>query len=231
MHAIDRITLTRTILDGLAPVADGPIQPISWAYTDQITRHDYDQARARALLNEAGWTDSNGDGTRDRNGEPLAFTLITQSGFAVRENVAQALQHHFREVGVGMRIQLVDGTAISKLWFEGKFDAMLHWWQMPADPELTLFFAADRTPPAGRNINYFTDHALTEVLYASDRTVDRAERTRLLQRAQVMLSASVPEIPLYSITRLDAVPVSLRNFKGNPTNTGVFWNVHEWEIR
>jgi peptide/nickel transport system substrate-binding protein len=183
------------------------------------------------LLNEAGWTDSNGDGTRDRNGEPLAFTLITQSGFAVRENVAQALQHHFREVGVGMRIQLVDGTAISKLWFEGKFDAMLHWWQMPADPELTLFFAADRTPPAGRNINYFTDHALTEVLYASDRTVDRAERTRLLQRAQVMLSASVPEIPLYSITRLDAVPVSLRNFKGNPTNTGVFWNVHEWEIR
>jgi peptide/nickel transport system substrate-binding protein len=231
MHAIDRNMLTRTILDGLAPVADGPIQPLSWAYTDQITRHDYDPARARALFDEAGWKDSNGDGTRDKDGRPLSFTLITQAGFAIRENVAQALQQHLRAVGVDMKIQLVDGTAISTMWFEGRFDAMLHWWQLPADPELTLFFAADRTPPAGRNINYFTDHALTEVLYASDRTVDRDERARLLRRAQAMLSDAVPEIPLYSITRLDAIPASLRNFKGNPTNTGVFWNVHEWQIQ
>ena len=57
---------------------------------------------------------------------------------------------------------------------------MLHWWQMPSDPELTTFFAADRTPPAGRNINYFEDEELTRLLYASDRTVDRAERKALL---------------------------------------------------
>jgi hypothetical protein len=36
---------------------------------------------------------------------------------------------------------------------------------------------------------------------------------------------------LYGITRLDAVPAALVNFKGNPTNTGIFWNVHEWEIK
>ena len=85
-----------------------------------------------------------------------------------------------------MHVELHDGTAISTLWFEGNFDAMLHWWQMPADPELTTFFAADRTPPAGRNINYFKDDELTKLLYASDRTVDREERKRLLQRAQAM---------------------------------------------
>jgi len=61
------------------------------------------------------------------------------------------------DVGVDVTVDLKDGTALSAVWFEGRFDAMLHWWQMPADPELTLFFAADRTPPAGRNINYFTD--------------------------------------------------------------------------
>ena len=66
----------------------------------------------------------------------------------MRESVSQALQRQFRDVGVDMKVQLVDGTSISALWFEGNFDAMLHWWQMPADPELTLFFAADRTPPA-----------------------------------------------------------------------------------
>ena len=40
----------------------------------------------------------------------------------------------------------------------------------------------------------------------------------------------MPEIPLYSVTRLDAVPATLQNFKGNPTNTGIFWNVHEWVV-
>ena len=69
------------------------------------------------------------------------------------------------------------------------------------------------------------------MLYASDRTVDRRERTRLLQQAQAMIADAAPEIPLYSITRLDAVPARLEHFKGNPTNTGIFWNVHEWEIK
>jgi hypothetical protein len=41
----------------------------------------------------------------------------------------------------------------------------------------------------------------------------------------------VPELPLYSITKLDAVPSALQGFTGNPTNTGPFWNVHEWAIR
>jgi peptide/nickel transport system substrate-binding protein len=230
IHAIDRQTLTRTILDGLAPVADGPVQPLSWAYTDQVRRYGYDPGQARALLDEAGWRETAGNRIRARNGRLLSFTLMTQAGFTIRENVAQAIQQQLRQVGVDARVELVDGTAISTIWFEGRFDAMLHWWQLPADPELTLFFAADRTPPAGRNINYFRDDALTEILYASDRTVDRGERTRLLHRAQMILSEGVPEIPLYSITRLDAVPAGLRHFKGNPTNTGVFWNVAEWEI-
>src|SRR6266851_1587389 len=208
IHAIDRQTLTRTILDGLAPVADGPVQPLSWAYTDQVKRYGYDPQRTRSLLDEAGWKETGGGGIRASNGHPLSFTLMTQAGFAIRENVAQAIQQQFRQVGVDARVELVDGTAISTIWFEGRFDAMLHWWQLPADPELTLFFAADRTPPAGRNINYFRDDALTGILYASDRTVDREERTRL-----------------------DAVPATLQHFKGNPTNTGIFWNVDEWEIR
>src|SRR4029450_8730280 len=216
-------------LDGLAPVAHGPVQPVSWAYTDQITRYAFDPARARALLDESGWKPGP-NGIRSRDGKPLAFTLITQAGFAIRENMAQAIERQLRDVGVDVTVQLHDGTAISAIWFEGKFDAMLHWWQMPSDPELTTFFAADRTPPAGRNINYYKDEELTRLLYASDRSVDRAERTRLLQRAQQIVAEAAPEIWLYSITRIDAVPATLQHFKGNPTNTGIFWNVHEWEI-
>jgi peptide/nickel transport system substrate-binding protein len=230
-HAIDRELIVGTILDSLAPVIHGPIQPVSWAFTDQVARYDFDPPRARALLEEAGWRDSDGDGVRERKGKRLSFTMITQAGFAVRENVSQALQRMWRDVGVDAQVRLIDGTSISGLWFEGKFDAMLHWWHMPADPELTLFFASDRTPPAGRNINYVDDDSLTRLLYASDRTVAQAARRALLVAAQQRIAELAIEIPLYNVTRLDAVPLNLEGFTGNPTNAGIFWNVHQWRIR
>ena len=167
---------------------------------------------------------------RAKDGQPLAFTLITQAGFAIRENVAQTLQRQFRDVGVNASVKLIDGTTISSVWFSGEFDAMLHWWQSGADPEITLFFASDRTPPAGRNINYFADDSLTRVLYASDRTVDQTKRAELLRTAQRRVAELVPELVLYNTAKIDAVPASLRNFKGNPTNAGPFWNVHEWVV-
>jgi peptide/nickel transport system substrate-binding protein len=229
-HAIDREAIVRTILDSLAPVVHGPIQPLSWAFTDSVAQYPFDPRKAAALLDDAGWSDSNGDGIREQKGVSFAFTLLTQAGFAIRESVSQVVQRQLRDIGVDVRIQLVDGTALSSLWFEGNFDALLHWWHMPADPEITLFFASDRTPPAGRNINYIADSALDRVLYASDREIDQHARRALLVRAQQLLADLAPEIPLYNVTRLDAVPASLAGFKGNPTNTGVFWNVWEWEV-
>jgi ABC-type transport system substrate-binding protein len=129
-----------------------------------------------------------------------------------------------------MTVKLIDGTTISGVWFAGDFDAMLHWWQSGADPEITLFFAGDRTPPAGRNINYFADDSLTRLLYASDRAVDTAARGPLLRAAQRRVAELVPELVLYNTSKIDAVPAALRNFTGNPTNAGPFWNVHEWEL-
>ena len=229
-YAVDRETLVQTILDGLAPVAHGSVQPVSWAYTDSIRHYPFDVAHARALLDSAGWIAGPG-GVRRKDGTPLAFTLMTQAAFVVRENVAQVLQRQWHDIGVDVTIELVDGTAISSKWFDGQFDAMLHWWQMPADPDLLLFFAGDRTPPAGRNINFLDDAPLTALLYAGDREVDQTRRRPLLVQAQQRIAELAPEVPLYNVTRLDAVPTALAGFKGNPTNTGIFWNVHEWSVR
>jgi peptide/nickel transport system substrate-binding protein len=228
-HAIDRDLIVGTILDSLVTTVDGPIQPLSWAYEPKVASYAHDPARAKALLNAAGWIPGP-DGVRVKEGKRLAFTLITQAGFAIRENVAQAIQKQLKDVGVDARVQLIDGTSISSIWFSGNFDAMLHWWQSGADPEVTLFFAGDRTPPAGRNINYLDDSALTRVLYASDRTVDQAKRKRLLAEAQVRIADLVPELVLYNTSKIDAVPATLQGFTGNPTNAGPFWNVHEWRF-
>ena len=229
-HAVDRDAIVKTVLDNQVTIVNGPIQPLSWAYEPNVTVYAYDTAKANKLLDDDGWK-RGPDGIRTKNGQRLSFTIITQAGYAIRENIAQTLQRQFKDVGVDAKVKLIDGTSITSVWFSGNFEAMLHWWQMGADPEVTLMFASDRTPPAGRNINYVADDSLTTLLYASDRTVDQAKRKALFAAIQRRVADLSVEIPLYNTSKIDAVPSAMKNFKGNPTNAGPFWNVYEWEIQ
>jgi hypothetical protein len=61
--------------------------------------------------------------------------------------------------------------------------------------------------------------------------VDRVRRRALLVAAQQRVAELAVEIPLYNVTRLDAVPARLMGFRGNPTNAGFLWNVYEWRMR
>ncbi len=229
-HAIDRRAIAEDVLEGVVTVVDSVIQPMSWAYNAGVEFYDYDPARARELLREAGYEDRDFDGVVEKEGVPLSFPGTTRSGHAEWEMVLQVLQAQLKSVGIGMEIRNYEPTLLGELWFSGKLPFFLSAWTLPADPEITLFYASDRTPPRGRNIYYYENEELTRLLYASDQTVDRDERKELLFQAQEILAREVPEIPLYNRTIVSAFPEALENVKPNPTNAGLFWNVHEWEF-
>ena len=65
-HAINKKELIDAVVLGLAREVDGPIRPGTWAYTDDVKHYDYDPAKARALLAEAGWQDRDGDSHGER---------------------------------------------------------------------------------------------------------------------------------------------------------------------
>jgi peptide/nickel transport system substrate-binding protein len=229
-HAIDRRAIAEEVLGGVVGVVDTVIQPMSWAFDPQVKAYPYDPVRARELLREAGYEDRDGDGIVEKDGAPLSFPGTTRSGHVEWEMVLQVLQAQLKAVGIGMEIRNYEPTLLGELWFSGKLPFFLSAWTLPADPEITLFYASDRTPPRGRNIYYYENEELTRLLYASDQTIDREKRKELLFQAQEILAREVPEIPLYNRTMVSAFPESLRNVKPNPTNAGLFWNVHEWEI-
>ena len=229
-HAIDRDAIANDVLEGVVTVVDSVVQPMSWAFNDAVEMYAYDPDRSRALLAEAGYADSDGDGIVEKDGEPLSFRGTTRSGYAEWEMVLQVLQAQLKSVGMKLEIQNYEPTLLGELWFGGKLPFFFSAWTLPADPEITRFFASDRTPPRGRNIYYYENDELTELLYASDRTIDRTERKELLFRVQEIVAREVPIIPLYNRTIVSAFPDVLRNAKPNPTNAGLFWNVHEWEI-
>src|SRR5207302_779084 len=96
---------------------------------------DYNQGKARELLKEAGWSDSDGDGILDKNGEKLSFVLLTNQGNKIREMVAQIVQQQWAEVGVEVTPRLMEWSAFIHNYVETKkFDAVLLGWSLGVDP-------------------------------------------------------------------------------------------------
>ncbi len=122
-HATDRAELQRVLgfPDGV-PVTDG----VFWVCDPQNIQapapYAYDPERARKLLAEAGWRDSDGDGMLDRNGEPFAFTLQLD-----RRAVTAAVfvQDQLRRIGIDMKLQVLDGNVLKERFDAGDFESII----------------------------------------------------------------------------------------------------------
>ena len=102
---LDRRTLAAALFGDVATVPEGPASMSLWVRTEGPAQPEGDVARAAALLDAAGWTDADNDGVRERNGTPLALSLIYAGTSPARRLAAQVVQEQWRRLGV--RIDLV----------------------------------------------------------------------------------------------------------------------------
>jgi peptide/nickel transport system substrate-binding protein len=105
--AVDRRAMLRNVFDTLGQPLYGPFpRSISVADTT-LPQLPFDTARARALLDSAGWT-LGADGVRSKNGRRLEFSITTPSSSATRHQYAILLQDAFRRVGAAVKIDESD---------------------------------------------------------------------------------------------------------------------------
>lgn len=98
-HVVDRQALVDGVLEGFGSPASGPVDGLPW-YEPRSSIKDNDAARARSLLDAAGWVDSNGDGVRERKGVDAAFTLIYPAADSLRQALALAVADMVKPVGI-----------------------------------------------------------------------------------------------------------------------------------
>lgn len=109
--------------------AIGTVTPeLCSAYNDQVQPLGFDPVKAKALLAEAGWTDTNGDGLVDKEGKNFSFTLMTNSENKRRGDAAIRIQAYFKDVGVEMNIERVEFAAMTAHLRERQFEAALGGW-------------------------------------------------------------------------------------------------------
>jgi peptide/nickel transport system substrate-binding protein len=227
--AIDR----RTILDGLdvAPYAEpasGPYPPIFRKLADSEVRPDpYMPDSARALLDAIGWRDDDGDGIRERDGQPLRFTLLTQAGLERRTSTAEIVQAQYAEVGVDMSIQEVEFNALLDIMFgERGFEAVLLGWRVGLEPDyvIGLFWPSDHT----FNITGYSNAAVDSLIERAQAAPNGDQADRHWRAVARSIAKDRPYAFLWYFGELVGVN---EHVEGTRINTfGVYQNLHQWWV-
>ena len=132
--AVDRARLVKSVFGDFAKVPPGPVSQLWWIWDPELRQLPYDTVRAGRLLSARGWRDSDHDGIRDRDGQPLAFHLLATSTSAIRRQYARLLQEQLRLVGVQVDIDEVEGSVVTQRTAAGTFDAVMVAWNTDPTP-------------------------------------------------------------------------------------------------
>jgi peptide/nickel transport system substrate-binding protein len=214
-HAIDRHAIIEYMRRGLAVRAVGILPPESWAFNPDVPVFDYDPEKARALLDEAGYPDPDGDGPATR----MHLTLKTSTGEFFRLQ-ATVIQQQLQAVGVDLEIRTYEFATLYADVLSGNFQMYSLQWVGGAvvDPDiLRRVFHSNQVPPAGFNRGHFSDPQVDHALDEASRSTDETERRRLFGEAQRLIAEQVPYISLWCKTNAVVAQRDLSNVRVSPT--------------
>ncbi|MDP6933332.1 MAG: ABC transporter substrate-binding protein, partial [Myxococcota bacterium] len=97
-------------------------------YNDEVQTLPYDPTGAGAELDALGWSDSDADGIRDKDGIPLSFTLMTNSGNPRRAKASVIIQANLKAVGIDMQIEMIETNTFFERTRKKDFHAALSGW-------------------------------------------------------------------------------------------------------
>ncbi|MBI3324467.1 MAG: peptide-binding protein, partial [Candidatus Omnitrophica bacterium] len=227
--AINKQELIDGVLMGLGRISTGPFPPESWAYNQAVEPVPFDPDRARALLAEAGWRDTNGDGILDRDGRPFAFVLLTNQGNETRQRTAEIVQRRLREIGIRVEIRIVEWSALLAQFIEPKqFQAVLLGWSLSRDPDLYDLFHSSKTKRGEFNIGSYRNDEVDRLILQGRRTFDQDARKAIYQRIHALIYEDQPYTFLYVP---DALPIVHRRFRNViPSPIGIGYNQIDWYV-
>jgi peptide/nickel transport system substrate-binding protein len=226
--AIDVEALVRTVYRGFARPAVGPVLSGMWAFNRELEPLEHDPARARELLAEAGWSDSDGDGVLDREGEAFTFELMSNSENQTRQDICILVQQQLQQVGVRAIPRFVEwGTQLARLQ-EGSFEAVVHRWQEPTQVDLEELW---KSPPEdGASLNYcgYSNPEVDRLIELANSAPDIESQKPFLHRIQEIIVDEQPYTFLVESVRLDGLSTRVHNAVIN--NATPYFNLDQWTI-
>ncbi|NOY87711.1 MAG: peptide-binding protein [Deltaproteobacteria bacterium] len=212
---LDRESILKNLRYGLGKIVTGNFFYESRDYDKNIKPWPHDPKRAAALMDEAGWTDSDGDGIRDKDGVPFRFEFTIVSGSQFAEQMATVLKEELTKVGVDMTIRPLEWALFTKVLDDRTFDAVIMGWSLPveADP-----FQVWHSSQAERGSNFigFVNKEADEIIEKARTTFDRSVRAGYYRRFHRILHEEQPYTFLFVNKSLVALDKRFKNVNVYP---------------
>jgi peptide/nickel transport system substrate-binding protein len=189
MYALDRDSIVHDILHDFGEVADGTQPKISYAYApEEITTHyGYDPDKAKQLLADAGWTDTNGNGTVDKDGQEMKFELDYAAGSATSDSLVAYLQDAWKQVGIDMTPNALEFSALIEATTTNlDWDMALYGFSWDATFIQEVMFGCGEYQVGFNDMNYCNPD-LDALFAQSAREFDQdARRSQMIQEANIV---------------------------------------------
>ncbi|MDH5638414.1 MAG: ABC transporter substrate-binding protein, partial [Nitrospinota bacterium] len=210
-HAIDRGSVIRHIMKGLATPADSMFTTPSPFHAPGLPSYEHDPAKAMAMLDKAGYKDPDGDGPQ------LRFTLhFSTSQNETRKRLAEVYQWQLAQVGVGMDIRSYEWGTFYGHILKGNFQVYSLTWVGISDPDIMHYvFHSSMAPPGGANRGRYENHEVDKLTEQGKATFGQ-ERVEIYRRVQRILAEEVPYISLWHSVNVAVTLTRLKGFALEP---------------
>ena len=222
-HSIDRSRIIDEVRHGLGYPQWSSVSPAAGAFHNpDVQRYEYDISEAHRLLDELGWADTDNDGFReDESGNAIVFSLVTNAGNTVREQIGTIIQQGLTDIGIETDYTLIEfGDLVAKLTATYDWDAVVIGFTGDPDPHggIALWHSSEplhlwhpnQAEPATE-----WEAEIDDLYIRASQELDADERVMLYHRAQAVAAENLPVIYTAHGERLSAV----RNIFGNTTPT------------
>ena len=229
-YAIDKQEIIDGVYLGLGINIASPYKPgTRWSNPD-LKPYPYDLEKAKALLKEAGFADSDGDGILERDGKPFAFEIITNQN-KEREKSAVLIQRRLREIGIDVQIRAIEWASfISRFIKTGDFDVVVLGWSLSLDPDQFSIWHSSQNQPGQFNFIGYNNPQIDKLLEQGRLELDPDKRMKVYHEFAKVLLEDCPIVYLSAGYGLTAIHKRVKGIDSPAPPAGIGYNSHEWYI-
>jgi peptide/nickel transport system substrate-binding protein len=228
--AIDRQTIVDKVLAGYGAPGTTIVPPFASFYHYEPTPEEaigFDIAKANQLLDDAGYADTDNDGTRNdpKTGDNLDFRFILRSESDIGARLGEYISGWLKQIGIATKSEVVGDGKLVSAWYANDYDLYIWGWGPDPDPDFILStFTSNQC--GGWSDTCYSNPAYDQ-LYKDQQTAPTPEeRQAIIYQMQQMIYNDVPEVVLYYDKSLEAYDSA--NWEGledniSPTPEGFLW--------
>ncbi len=217
-HALNRQEMLDSFFNGQGTIISGPFAPGSWAYNLDVQPLPFDPEKARALLQEAGFS-RGPDGFMQKDGKPLALSLkvpIEKESEAVKR-VVLAFKNYLKNIGVDIKVEFKEWQAWKEdVFLEHDFDIIFAIWVFDDSADISSLFHSGEIGAWKNNFGGYSNPEVDGLINESKLTLDHEKRRTINRKLHTILAEENPYTFLWTLTNYAAYHKKVRRVAIHP---------------